>query len=145
MPLHCTVHHDGWAKGDGSSPRSGIHAKMDALPGQLGMESWEVARDLEPVAVPDLWTFVLAAIEGANKRVDRVYGLEAKLPPGEGPLAGEPDAAVRTLAMDCCRSGALLTATVWYSAWTASAKIELPAWYKRAAPAGAKPEVKGEK
>ncbi len=31
QPLHTTVHHDGWAWPDGSSPRSGIHRAVDAV------------------------------------------------------------------------------------------------------------------
>ncbi|HEY0076721.1 MAG TPA: hypothetical protein VGB77_21740, partial [Abditibacteriaceae bacterium] len=31
MPLHVTIHHDGRAKADGKSPRSGIHTRLDSL------------------------------------------------------------------------------------------------------------------
>ena len=47
QPLHCTVHHDGRVEPDGTSPGTGIYLKMDALPGQLGIQPEEVAEGLK--------------------------------------------------------------------------------------------------
>lgn len=114
QPLHCTIHHDGRAKADGSSPRTGIHLKMDALPGQLGLDPEEVGEGLKAEAVEDVFARVLAATKESHKRVDRVYELEHKLPPADGRIEGEPDEDIRKIALDCVKAGAELTATLWY-------------------------------
>lgn len=133
QPLHCTVHFDGRAKADGSSPETGIHLKMDALPDNVGITPEEAARSLRVSAVEDTFALSLATIRWSNRQVDKVYLLEAGLPAvDEKPTS--PDPRVRSLALECCRVGAVLTATVWYSAWVNSAKVELPGWRKATNP-----------
>jgi len=137
QPLHCTVHYDGRAKRDAASPRTGIHLKMDALPGQAKLAPAEVARDLEVKASRDVFALTLWTIRQSNLRVDRVYELESWLPSAEDPIAdrlaaeNRMDARVRALALDCTRAAAGFTAALWYSAWKNSARVELPAWYTR--------------
>jgi hypothetical protein len=43
QPLHTTIHYDGRAKADGSSPHTGIHIKVDALIGKLRPEDLAAA------------------------------------------------------------------------------------------------------
>ena len=105
-----------------------MHAVMDALPGQLRVEPSEIARGLEVEAPEDVFGFIVKAVRDSNGRVDRVYRLEDRLPPAEGPLEGKPDDRVVELARECCAAGAELTATVWYSAWVKSSEISLPEW-----------------
>ena len=126
QPLHCTVHHDGRARPDGTSPRTGIHLKMDALPGQLGVQPEEVAERLQITVVEDVFAAVVAVIKESGERVDHVYELEDRLPPAEGPVEGEADGKVVALALDCCRAGAELTAALWCSAWVQSENVKLP-------------------
>jgi len=133
QPLHCTVHYDGKAQPGKPSPRTGIHLRMDALPGQLGVEAEDVADGVEIQASGDVFATTIEAILESNGRVGRVYALEDKLPPAEEPIEHEPDADVRALALECCQAGVRLTATVWYSAWVQSESIELPPWQRRAA------------
>ncbi len=128
QPLHCTVHYDGRAGADGSSPKTGVHAQMDALPGRLRLEPAVIAEGLKIKAPEDVFAFAVTAIRESNRRVDLVYRLEDELPPAEGPLEGGPDERVVELGRNCCAAGAELTATVWYSAWLKSADISLPAW-----------------
>ncbi len=130
QPLHCTVHYDGQVGPDGSSPRTGIHLKMDALPGQLGIKPEEAAEGLKVEAAQDVFATAMAVIRESNKRVETVYRLQDKLPPAEGLVQGEPDEDVRALARESCRAGAQLTAKLWYSAWVASTEMELPEWLR---------------
>jgi hypothetical protein len=130
QPLHATVHFDGRLKEDGSSPRSGIHFRMDALPERVGLRRGEVGKDLKVAAAADPFAAAVAAIEECGKLVDKVYELEPSLPPVGGPAPAEPDQAVHAFALERCRAGALLTATLWYSAWISSAKVRLPDWHQ---------------
>jgi len=129
QPLHCTIHYDGRVGPDGVSPRTGIHAKMDALPGNARLRPEEVAEGLDVVRVEDVFATIVSAIEASNGRVARAYELESRLPPVEGPAQQEVPAEVRGLALERCRAGAELTAALWYSAWVDSAGLQLPDWY----------------
>jgi hypothetical protein len=128
QPLHTTIHFDGRARVNGTSPRSGIHNKMDALPGNLGLTVAELSADLKIEPPDDPFAAIVAAIDESHRLVDRVYELEAALPPAEGAAPGKPDAALREFAVERCRAAARLTATLWLSAWRISAKVKLPEW-----------------
>jgi len=131
QPLHTTIHHDGRAKPDGTSPKSGIHIKMDALPEKLGLPPEEIAKGLKAVEAPkDVFTAIQAAIEDSRSRIDRVYELEAKLPDANAAPPKDVDPDVRKLGLECCRAGARFTAMLWYAAWVRSAEIKLPEWHK---------------
>lgn len=129
QPLHCTVHYDGRLKPDGSSPRSGVHLQMDALPGQLGLRPEEIAPKTEVMTVENAFQAALASIRQSHRRVRLVYQVAERLPPADEPLEGEADRDVRALAVECCAAGAELTATLWCSAWIDSADVDPPAWY----------------
>jgi len=86
QPLHTTIHWDGRAKADGSSPRSGIHRKVDALLGKLDVDRKAVLASLKPAPLDELLPAVLAEIERSNALVDRVYALEKHFPALEEPL-----------------------------------------------------------
>lgn len=126
QPLHCTVHYDGRATADGSSPRSGIHAKVDALPGRLGV----TAADIAPKGVTrieDVFAATMQVIRESNNAVDAVYDMEKNLPEAEGPMKEPVKPAVRRHTVERLRAGAEFTAAIWYTAWLNSAQIELPA------------------
>lgn len=146
QPLHTTVHFDGRLRDDGTSPRTGIHLKVDALPANAGLARAEVAAGIRVEAVEDVFGFSLAAIRQAHALVDRVYELEARLPPAEGgrPNAGL-DPEVRQFALERSRAAAGVVSALWCSAWRASANVTLPEWFgpfagrldeARAAPGG---------
>lgn len=130
QPLHCTIHHDGKALPDGSSPRSGIHFRMDDLPGKLTLSPHDIADGSKIAYTPDIFALAVAAIEKSNERVVLVYELESQLPRAEDKPPFAVSQAVRDLLKSCLRQGAELTSTAWYSGWVKSASIELPAWYK---------------
>jgi len=128
QPLHTTIHFDGRADKRGKSPRTGIHKKVDALPGRLGIEPSEAAKGLRASSVKDVFAETLKIIRDSHSRVDRVYELERALPETEGPMPAKPDRRVAGLARERVRAGARFTATVWYTAWVRSSEIELPPW-----------------
>jgi len=129
QPLHCTVHYDGRLRADGSSPRSGIHFKMDSLPGRAGLKPEELTRGVKVAAVKDAFAAAMETITRSGKLSARVYELEAKLPPAGGAPTGAVPDDVRKLAVDCCTEGTRLTATLWYSAWVDSKDVKLPDWH----------------
>jgi hypothetical protein len=51
QPLHTTIDHDGRAKADGSSPHSGIHAKIDRMIGQLAEGRLPLPAAIKPQAL----------------------------------------------------------------------------------------------
>ena len=61
----------------------------------------------------------------------RLNDVKNRPPAAERRVEGEPHEEVRELAVDCCREGAELTATLWYSAWVKSANVQLPDWHER--------------
>jgi hypothetical protein len=138
QPLHTTVDYDGRAKPDKSSPRSGIHLKVDALPEKMKLTAEEIAKELKKVAAPKdgdtPFAAGMAVIKESFGLVDRVYELEPKLPASDAEPPRDPDPAVRAFTLERCRAGAKLTAALWYSAWVRSGKMELPEWHRWATP-----------
>ena len=125
QPLHLTIHHNGRAGPDGSSPRSGIHYKVDGLIHNLAFEPDGLARGQKIVPLGELMSGILQEIEKGRVLVDRVYELEDRLPsePGEKPA---PD--VVDFATERAREAVRFTAALYLTAWERSAQIELPDW-----------------
>ncbi len=138
QPLHTTVHFDGRLAPDGSSPRSGIHARVDALPEKLRLSAKEVADAAGgklPTLGPDgVAAMIMDAIRESHGKLDLVYKLEGKLPDPDAAPPEKVDPEVRAFALERLGAGARLTAALWYSAWTASAEVKLPAWHSAYAP-----------
>jgi len=129
QPLHVTVDYDGRVLEGGKSPRSGIHAKVDALIQKLEVEPVEVAGRVKPEAFGDLWPAVLAQLNRSYGLVDRTYELEQLLPGREDPLP--EDVKVVEFARDRLEAAARFTASLYLTAWCDSAKLPLPEWHIR--------------
>lgn len=129
MPLHTTVHFDGRARADGTSPRSGIHARVDSLIEKVPFTPAELSRELEVRAHEKLWPAVLAELKASHALVDQTYELEPLLPPREG--AWKPDPRIRSWAQERGRSAARFTAEMYLSAWRNSARLTLPPYHER--------------
>jgi hypothetical protein len=129
QPLHTTIHHDGRAKPDGSSPKTGIHSKVDALIGKLHAPAKEVAAQIKPAACDDVFAAVLAEIDASHKLVDRVYELEKDLPAYEQPIAA--DSPAQAFATDRLKETARFTASLYLTAWKDSQKVKFPDWHQR--------------
>jgi hypothetical protein len=128
QPLHTTVHHDGRALENMTSPRSGIHRRVDGLiqEASAGLEGLGAPR-----AYDDLFAAVLDHLEESHALVDRVYESEPGLmamDPGE-----KPSDELLDLARERLRTTVLFTAGLYLTAWERSASIELPDWIREAA------------
>jgi len=124
QPLHTTMHHDGWALPDGSSPASGIHLKVDALFDLSDLASAPApAVPGEPAPYADLRAAVLAEFAASHALVDRVYALETALRAGGG------DPGLAAFACERYRATTLFVARLFATAWERSATLELPSWF----------------
>jgi len=151
QPLHVTIHYDGRSGPDGKSPRSGIHAKVDALLGKLmldpnapaarpaldanalparpALDPNALPTGLHPAAFGAVLPAVMAEVRRSSALVGRVYELEKQLPAETDPIT--PGSAVEKFAIDRMRAAARLIASLYVTAWQDSAAIELPWWYRR--------------
>jgi len=127
QPLHTTIHYDGRAGKDGASPRTGIHARVDAL-----------ARKARPAPRPAGWKptihealfpAVVAEVRRSHALVGRVYELDKHLPAVNAALDADSPAAA--FAAERLRASADFTASLFTTAWRNSARIELPEWHHR--------------
>jgi len=127
MPLHTTIHYDGKAGPDGSSPRSGIHAKVDAVIQKAPAPPPN--RKAKPAAFDDLFAAVVARVRDSNRLVEKVYQIGDGFPALQAPPPpGSPAAAFATERL---ATAADFTASLYLTAWRNSAKIHLPEWHKR--------------
>lgn len=156
QPLHITIHWDGRAKSDGSSPRSGIHNRLDALPGKLKFDPAALLRDIKPAplallappaaqgepqrvsggsgspakASPSpLLKGVLDEIGRSHALVQRVYAMEKDIPAADAAL--DPNSPAAAFATERLKAAATFTACLCLTAWRDSQAIKLPSWYKR--------------
>jgi hypothetical protein len=129
MPLHVTVHWDGRARPDGSSPRTGIHAKVDALIEKAPLPVEELAREQRIEAAAPLFPAVVRQIENSQGLVERVYALEAKLPAENAPWNGDPE--VLAFTRERAREATRFLASLYLAAWRHSSSVRLPPWHER--------------
>ncbi|MCC2667727.1 MAG: hypothetical protein K0Q72_198 [Armatimonadetes bacterium] len=129
MPLHTTIHHDGRARPDGTTPRSGIHARVDSLIEKVGLTPDELARDQKIEPAEQLLPYVVAEIEQSRALIDRTYELEPQLPPSQG--AWKPSPEVLAYTRERGRESTRFTAALFLTAWRNSAGIKLPPWLNR--------------
>jgi hypothetical protein len=132
MPLHVTVNHDGPANLDGTSPRTGIHAKVDGLIQRLAMKPQDLAKNQNIQAVPELMPAIFAELNQSRSLIDRVYELGNNLPAETG--AWKPDSRVIDFATERGREATRFTAALYLTAWEKSATLTLPAWLERGHP-----------
>jgi len=126
QPLHTTIHHDGRALADGTSPRSGFHERVDGLFERTRFDRGTATRGIVPGRFDDLWSAVSAQLERSHALVDRVYDLEPAI--GEEG-AGEPEVVAFT--RDRYREAAGFVASLFWTAWQDSADLDLPVWLDR--------------
>ena len=127
QPLHVTVHYNGRQQPDGQSPRTGIHNKVDDLPGKAPFPFRELLTPPINVAPCDrVMPCILGALEATRGQVDRVYRLEPKLPKEGEPLGDDPE--VRAFTRESLRVSARFLAALYLTAWKQSADLVLPPW-----------------
>jgi hypothetical protein len=129
QPLHTTLHHDGRALPDHSSPRTGIHQLVDGLFEKAPIDPAALARGLVVGELADPWAAIQAEIDASHALVERVYALEPQLrTAGE---SGQYPPPVVAFTEERFRATATFLANLFYTAWRRSATIELPSWHDR--------------
>ena len=129
MPLHVTQDHDGRHLEGGKSPKTGIHAKVDALVERVNLTPAELETAQIFAPIDDIWAAINAEILSSRAHIDETYALEADLPPAKG--AWTPSPKVRAFTLERARAGVNWTARLYVWAWRKSATIELPNWLRR--------------
>ncbi len=138
MPLHVTIDHDGRAKPNGESPRSGIHARLDSLieklaeKKQLDVKALAGNQPVTPLAGP-LLKAVLDEIARSRTHIDRAYELEALLPPSKTEEKWTPDPKIVAFGNERGSAATRFIASLYLTAWRNSADIKLPDWLVREA------------
>jgi hypothetical protein len=125
QPLHTTIHHDGRALPDGTSPHTGIHHVVDGLFENAPFDRGSALFDLTVEPFPDVRTAVREQLDESFGLVDRLYelGLDAE---GAGGAAASPE--VTSFARERYRITARFLARLFLTAWVESAGLEIPDW-----------------
>lgn len=122
QPLHTTVHHDGQARDDGSSPRSGVHRQVDSLLRAVSVAPIKGRSQ----AYEDLFGAILEELAASHARVDSVYELIADL---DALQDGKPmSPALEEFGRQRFERAVRFTANLFHTAWMLSETIELPDW-----------------
>lgn len=129
QPLHTTVDYDGRSRADGSSPKSGIHMKVDALLAKLTVDANARPAGVVPRAFDAIMPAVMAELAASYALVERVYGLEGQIPAYEAALDANSPAA--DFARERLRACAGLIGSLYLTAWRQSQTISLPEWHRR--------------
>jgi hypothetical protein len=158
QPLHATIDYDGRAKADGSSPHSGIHAKIDRLMGQLTEAPTQLPAELKPYALTtplkdtsnpttqpktreEVQAHRKAETARAHELMDAVmaelhrsHDLVDKVYAMEKDLPADwktplpPN--VEAFARERLQRAAQFTANLFLTAWQDSEYIEFPQWHR---------------
>lgn len=131
QPLHTTVHHDGRAREDGSSPRTGLHRQIDALVRWVPVFDRQ-KEDRSPRLLEPLFGAIIEALHESHSEVDRVYSLTRELETLE--TTGQADPELIVFASDRYERAVGLTADLIFTAWRLSAAVEVPTWAREAKP-----------
>ena len=136
MPLHVTIHHDGRANPDGTSPKTKIHERLDSLVEKLAEKKLLSAKSLAqnqiitPLAEP-LFPAILAEVQRSRTHIDRAYELESLLPPAQANGPWTPDRTIIEFGTQRGREATRFTAALYLTAWLRSANLKLPVWLER--------------
>lgn len=161
QPLHTTIHHDGRALPDGTSPRSGLHGLVDGLFERVPLDDATLLRGLAVPVLADPWQAIQEQLAASHALVDRCYAIEPDLraafpppprppaPAAAGTASATPPAAtpapspavpqpispaVRDFTVERYRATAAFLASLYRTAWEQSAAVKLPKWLERPRP-----------
>lgn len=128
QPLHTTIDFNGRAYADGRSPHSGIHPKVDALPTHLPYSAIFKTPVAKPESHPkDVFGYMKTELAASHAKVDQVYAMEKQLPAMDDFTSPLPR-QVKAFTIERMHAAAHFTASLWLSAWDASANIQTPKW-----------------
>ncbi|MCP4200531.1 MAG: hypothetical protein GY769_01190 [bacterium] len=123
QPLHTTIHYNGRARADGSSPRTGIHSHTDSLANAVFAEGAPAVAEIH--AVGDLRAAIRREFGASHALVDRVYELEGGLGLDEVSTEGMAFARERVAA------SIRFTSSLFVTAWELSAGVSVPDWFRQ--------------
>jgi hypothetical protein len=130
QPLHTTIHYDGRANPDGSSPHTGFHHRVDVLFEWSGFDRAAAIDGLKLEVFDDLMAAVSRQFDASHTLVEDVYEFEPLLPAREDQKSPLPP-AVRAFTTKRYREAVYFTASLFLTAWERSADVELPDWLIR--------------
>jgi len=120
-PLHVTIHFDGWVTSDGTSPRTGIHAKVDGLIQKLNPDV-ESLVDGQEISPPEsLMEAIRNEFQLSHMLVGRAYELERALSSAAG--SWDPGPALTAFGGERAWEGVRFTAALYLAAWERSATL----------------------
>lgn len=132
MPLHVTNDHDGRANPDGTSPKIGIHAKVDSLIERLDLRPEILAQGEKVEAFPKLFPAIVAQLGDTRTKIDATYALEAALPDTKKIDPNwKASPALLAFTTERARAATQFTASLFLTAWRDSERIKLPTWLMR--------------
>ena len=120
MPLHTTRDYDGRPGPGGTTLQKGIHAKIDGFPENHGFTAEEIARDIQPRELRDVWAHVRERVLESHLHIDLCYELDRF----DAFTHATPTS--RAFIMERVRAAAEFTADLWLTAWRRSATLPPP-------------------
>lgn len=131
QPLHTTVHYDGRARKDGSSPRTGIHYQVDSLIHSVSLKATDIGKQqtLEP-----LFPAVLEAFLDSHSRVDQIYDFADEL--ANLYEKGLADPRLVVFAQERYQRAVGLTVDLIHTAWQLSSSVDVPDWAQQVSSSG---------
>jgi hypothetical protein len=125
MPLHSSMHHDGWVGEDPQHyTRDGsIHWRFENdFVDLTSLTDQDLEAAVPPaVKVPDVFTATLAHVARAHTRVEQVYALDLR-----GAFTDRGNREARTLMLTCTSEAATLLRDLIYTAWVTSGEPGVP-------------------
>jgi len=123
QPLHTTVHYDGKSQDGRSSPRTGIHGRVDAIAGKITADGFPAPQtEIRPYT--NFQASILAEFRVSNRHVETVYRLESRIPPVSEPAVADDE--VIAFVRERMTAASTFTANIFLTAWRESANTRIP-------------------
>jgi len=123
QPLHTTVHYDGKSPDGRSSPKTGIHGRMDAIAGKIAPDgSSSTEAEIRPYT--NFQASILAEFRISNRHVETVYRLAPRIPAVSEPAVSDEE--VTAFVRERITAASTFTASLFVTAWQKSAEARIP-------------------
>ena len=104
---------------------------MDSLIQFLKLSPSSLARDQQPVALPNLMTGISDQIVLSRQELDKILDLDEQIP-SASVKDWDPVPSVKEMAVNRGRESTRFTAALMLTAWEMSSEIRIPGWIDRA-------------
>jgi hypothetical protein len=127
LPLHATKDYDGRVRSDGTSPKTGIHLKVDLLVEKLPESSYPKDTSVGIVPFENVKQAIANRLVRSNSEVGQIYDQEKDLPATNAPImAGSP---AESLAKHLLSEASVFTARLFVTAWQNSESVKADRYY----------------